>query len=277
MFTVAALAAGLAVGVTMGSPLTVMSYNIRYGTAPDGPDAWIHRRPRLMQVLRNHPADVVGLQEALAPQIEEILAEFPALRTLGVGRDDGEQAGEFSAILFRTGRLFPRQQGTFWLSDTPETVASKSWGNRITRICTWAKFEDSVSRRMIWVFNTHLDHESQPAREKGVELILRRIAAMTGGDPVIITGDFNAGESNPAVNRLRKAGFRDTWRVANPTAPEPGTFSGFRPELGKDKIDYVWVDASWRVVSARLVMDKVDDRWPSDHLPVMAELALVEE
>lgn len=277
MFTVGVLAAGLAVGTSIGSPLTVMSYNIRYGTAPDGLDAWVHRRPRLMQVLRNHPSDVVAVQEALASQIDEILTEFPTLRTLGVGRDDGKRAGEFSAILYRAERLSPRKQGTFWLSDTPDVVASTSWGNRITRICTWVQFEDVTERRLIWVFNTHLDHESQPAREKGIELILHRIAAVTGSDPVIITGDLNAGEKNAAVERLRKAGFRDTWRVANPTAIEPGTFSGFRPELGTEKIDYVWVDAAWRVVSARLVLDKVDDRWPSDHLPVMAELTLLEE
>src|SRR4029453_18432972 len=124
-------------------PLTVMTFNIRYGTAKDGENQWSARREMLFDVIREQNADLIGLQEALAFQIDEILAAVPAYAVVGVGRDDAARAGEYSAILFRKDRLRVAEAGTFWFSDTPSVPASKSWGNNITRICTWTRFIDA--------------------------------------------------------------------------------------------------------------------------------------
>ena len=157
-------------------PLTVMSFNIRYGTANDGENRWENRRDALFELLRTEDADVIGLQEALSFQIQEIVAAVPGYAVTGVGRDDGRTKGEFSGILFRTSRLTVSEAGTFWLSDTPEVVASTTWGNTITRICSWARFVDKDGRAF-WHYNVHLDHQSQPSRERSAELLARRIAA----------------------------------------------------------------------------------------------------
>ena len=117
-------------------PLQVMTFNIRYGTAKDGDNQWSARREMLFEVIRERDADLVGLQEALAFQIDEIEAAVPGYAVVGVGRDDAGRAGEFSAILLKKGRFRVADAGTFWFSDTPEVPASKSWGNSITRICT---------------------------------------------------------------------------------------------------------------------------------------------
>jgi len=249
--------------------LKVVSFNVRYGTAADGDNRWEVRRPVALRVAAEHRADFLCLQEALDFQVKEF-ASIRNYGVIGVGRDDGKSKGEFSSILYDKGRFRVVHSETFWLSDTPERVASTSWGNRITRICTWARFEEKSTGRQFRLANTHLDHESQPSREKSAGLIIQKMA---GHLPVVVTGDYNAGEQNPTAKAMVRGGFRDSWRDLNARAPEPGTFSGFK-ELGNQKIDYVWVDAAWRVLSAGIDTSKPGGRWPSDHTPVWARIRL---
>lgn len=259
------------------APLAVMSFNIRYGTANDGENRWENRRALLFDVIRDAGADLVGLQEALDFQIDELLDAVPGYAAVGVGRDDGRRAGEYAAILFRRDRFRVDRSGTFWFSDRPEVAASRSWGNRITRICTWARFVDRDGRAF-WLFNVHLDHESQPSRERSTALLAERIAARTPArEPAIVTGDFNAGEDNAAVARLtagppgRPGRLVDTFRVLHPDERDVGTFTGFRlGATGGDKIDYVLVEPGIEVLSASIVRTSRDGRYPSDHFPVVA-------
>lgn len=255
-------------------PLQVVSYNIRFGTANDGEDRWELRRPRTLEIIRRLNAEILSLQEALDFQIDEILAAQPRYASEGVGRDDGKQQGEFAPILFDKTRLDRLAGGTFWLSDQPAVVASKTWGNNITRICTWLHLQDRRTKRSFYVYNVHLDHQSQPSREKSVALVLATIADSLPRDPVLVTGDFNAKEDNPAILAMKNGGFRDSYRVISPTTPEPPTFNAFHTEPPPGKIDYVFVDSAWEVRGATIVMDRIDGRWPSDHMPVTAEVAL---
>lgn len=261
-------------------PLAVMSFNIRYGTANDGENRWENRREALFALLRAEDADVIGLQEALYSQIQEILVAVPGYAVAGVGRDDGRTKGEFSAILFRTTRLTLSDAGTFWFSDTPEVVASTTWGNTITRICSWARFVDRDGRAF-WHYNVHLDHLSQPSRERSAELLARRIAARDDrGEPAIVTGDFNVGETNPALVPLvgtaaAPGRFVDTFRVIAPAATETGTFTAFDPaRTTGDKIDYVLVPRGTEVLGAAIVRTARNGRLPSDHFPVTARVRL---
>lgn len=271
--------------LTAAAPLTVMSFNIRYGTANDGENRWELRRDLLFDVLREEDADVVGLQEALHFQIREIVEAVPVYAFVGVGRDDGKEKGEHAAILYRKDRLRVLDSGTFWFSDTPEVPGSTSWGNRITRICTWARFADERGGSF-YVFNLHLDHESQPSRERSVQLLAQRIRERAvPGDPVIVTGDFNVGEDNGAIRwllgeegALPGAGrpgveLKDTLRAVHPDAKGVQTFTSFRfGNLHGEKIDYVLVGPGFEPVSARLVRTSRDGKYPSDHFPVIARL-----
>jgi endonuclease/exonuclease/phosphatase family metal-dependent hydrolase len=207
-------------------PLTIMSFNIRYGTANDGPNRWESRRGQLIDLVDAQNPDVVGVQEALHFQIDEMLAALPEYRMVGVGRSDGGQSGEYSAILYRTSRLTPRRTETFWFSETPAVIASNTWGNAIERICTWALFDDRHGRSF-YAFNVHLDHISQPSREKSVGLLLERIKVRAPAAPVVVTGDFNTGETNPATRAMLSM-FRDTFRVMHPKATEVGTANAFK-------------------------------------------------
>lgn len=256
------------------APLSVMSFNIRYGTANDGDNHWKLRKPATISALQKRRPELIGMQEVLDFQIGELLAGLSGYQSVGVGRDDGRSRGEFSAILFDASRLKVLRSDTFWLSDTPGIVASKGWGNSVVRICTWAFFKDLKTGRYFYLYNLHLDHESQPSREKSVALLLQRIAERGTADPVLISGDFNAGEDNPAIRALKEAGWRDSFRVLHPDAQEVGTFNGFKDAFGKDKIDYLFVDTKTKVLSAEIVKDKVDGRWISDHAPVVATVEL---
>jgi endonuclease/exonuclease/phosphatase family metal-dependent hydrolase len=255
------------------APLNVMTFNIRYGTANDGDDHWLRRREALFALLRDQQPDLLGLQEALHFQIREILEAVPGYAYVGVGRADGHRGGEYAAILYRSARLQVRRSDTFWFSDTPAVVASRSWGNTIERICTWAYFEDEQGAPF-YAFNVHLDHQSQPSRERSAALLLERMAARAPAAPAIAMGDFNAGEQNPAVLALRTA-LRDTFRVHHPGMTEVGTFNGFKlGNTGGDKIDYVFVSPEFEVIDAAIVRASRDGRYPSDHFPVTARVRI---
>jgi endonuclease/exonuclease/phosphatase family metal-dependent hydrolase len=271
--------------VIFGEPLTVMSFNIRYGTAKDGENHWTERRNMLFDLVREQDADLIGLQEALDFQIDEIVAAAPAYGVVGVGRDDGAAKGEYSAILFRKSRLHVAEAGTFWFSDTPSVPGSRSWGNNITRICTWARFIDRDGRGF-FVYNVHLDHQSQPSRERSTLLLRERAEARSvPWDPVVITGDFNVGEDNPALATLTgpsaaspargPAPFVDTFRVVRPDEQPAGTFTGFKSgNITGDKIDYVLVQPDAEVMRAEILRDSRNERYPSDHFPVVARVRL---
>lgn len=256
-------------------PISVMSFNIRYGTAKDGENEWTRRRAMLFDLVREQDADLIGLQEALDFQIDEITAAAPAYASIGVGRDDGGRRGEFAAILFRKSRFHVAEAGTFWLSDTPAVPGSKTWGNDITRICTWARLIDRDGRGF-FVYNVHLDHRSQPSRERSTQLLRERIDARSvAAEPVLVTGDFNVGEKNPALATLIGP-FVDTFRVVRPQDKTAGTFSGFKfGNIEGDKIDYILAQPGTEVMHADIVRFARDQRYPSDHFPVIARVRLV--
>ena len=258
-----------------GVALKVMSFNIRFGTAKDGVNQWDARKVLLVDVLRKEGPDVIGVQEALYPQLAYIMEALPEYAMVGVGRDDGVRAGEYASILYRRAKLSVSRSDTFWFSDTPERVASTSWGNTITRICTWAQLATKEGRPF-YVYNVHLDHRSQPSREKSVALLRARIEARDPKAPVVVTGDFNAGETNPAVAAMLDGGaYRDTFRVKHPDASPVGTFTGFKVgQVAGEKIDYVFATDEWEVVDAAIVRTSRRNRYPSDHFPVTATLRL---
>jgi endonuclease/exonuclease/phosphatase family metal-dependent hydrolase len=269
--------------------LKVMTFNIRYGSANDGENHWEKRRDMVCDVLRRHVPDIVGLQEALRFQIDYIRAALPEYGEIGVAREDGKINGEYSAILYRADRFGVGEAGTFWLSDTPEVPGSNQWGGACVRICTWARLIENSTGKAFYAFNLHLDHVSQPAREKSAVLLAERIRDRRYKEPFVVTGDFNVGETSPVVMYLKgdsslgaRAGREtvnpvvmvDTFRVLRPSAADVGTFNGFKGNRQGEKIDYVFAPPAVKVLQAEILYDNVDGRYPSDHFPVMARLFL---
>jgi len=258
----------------------VLSFNIRYGTARDGEDAWPKRREMVSKVIQDQAADFVGVQEALRFQLDAIGEDVSGYGEIGVGRDDGKTAGEYSAILFKKDRWSASDSGTVWLSDTPDKPGSKSWGNSIPRVVTWGRFTEKSTGRTVMVFNTHFDHQSQPSREKSAEFIKSLIAKESQRNPFILMGDLNAGEDNPAILTLKSETeglprIVDTFRAVHPDEKTVGTFNGFSGKSDGAKIDYIFVSEPMITHAAEIVRTSFDSRYPSDHFPVSAEVELV--
>ncbi len=266
--------------------LVVMSFNIRYGAANDGENSWDKRKDLACDLVRRHAPDLVGLQEALRSQIDDLRAALPEYGEIGVAREDGKTKGEYSAILYRKDHFEVDESGTFWLSDTPETCGSITWGNACTRVCTWARFLPK-SGQPFYLFNTHLDHVSQPAREKGIAQIMSRVNSRKHPDPFILTGDLNSGENSPVVRYLRgerdleaaanglaknPVPLVDTFRVLHKDAKDVGTAHGFKGGRAGNKIDYIFVQPGVEVFKAEILHDNKDNRYPSDHFPVTAAI-----
>jgi len=266
-----------------GTSLSVMSFNIRNGRANDGENSWSHRRPLVYEVIREAEADLVGIQEAFDFQLADLAEHLPAYAQLGAGRDGGTR-GEHCTILYRRERFEVVDAGTFWLSDTPGKV-SRSWGNRHHRVCTWARFVDRGTGQAFYVFNTHLDHQSQRSRFNSAVLIARRIAERPTDDPVILTGDFNAGEDNAVIRYLTgepvdgataPVSFVDTFRVIHPDREDAGTGNGgYTGRVDGPKIDYVLAGPGVETIDAQIDQSPRAGRYPSDHYPVSATIRLV--
>jgi len=266
--------------------LRITTSNIRFDSPDDGINVWSARKALLFQVLEAQAFDSAGLQEALATQLADMAAALPEYGQLGVGRNDGKTKGEYAAILYLKARLQPESSGTFWFSDTPEVPGSKTWGNTLPRICTWARFKSIATGRYYYHYNVHLDSESQPSREKSVQLLAARIAARAQpSEPVILTGDFNAEPANLAMQYLfglqplgaaqTPLAFHDAWLALHAAEPEATTSHKFKGGVtGGDHIDYVLFDSVVTAKSVEIVHTHEGELYPSDHYPLSAVVEL---
>jgi len=221
-----------------------------------------------------HAADLIGMQEVLRSQIDDLTVLLPSYTWYGVGRDDGKNAGEFSPIFYRPDRFQLLDSGEFWLSENPDQIASKSWDAALPRIATWVKFRDRELGQEFIHLNTHFDHRGEVARTRSAELILDRLKTLSGNLPIVVTGDFNVPPESEAYATMTSMLLDSKLEsVSEPHGPE-GTFGGFTVKVGDtgDRIDYVFVTEGTRVLRYGALSDQWDGRYPSDHLPVLAEI-----
>ena len=257
-------------------PLRVATYNIRYHNPDDGEHAWPNRKDRVVSTVQFNNVHLVGMQEVLKDQIDDLALALDGYEWIGVGRDDGKEAGEFSPIFYQPDRLESLESGTFWLSKNPDIPGSLDWDAAITRIVTWARFRDLSTDSTFYHFNTHFDHRGELAREKSAELIAHRASRMAGTSPVVVTGDFNFVESAPGYAVLTQS-FQDAYYVTEQPHHGPdGTFSGFETgstELNR-RIDYIFVQNEVRVLQHAILSDHWNGAYSSDHLAVVATVQL---
>ncbi|KUO61036.1 hypothetical protein APF79_12840 [bacterium BRH_c32] len=249
--------------------LSVMTFNIRLGTVDDGINNWNNRKPMVSEVISEFFPDILCLQEAFKFQIDEIILSHPNYAVIGVGREDGIDKGEYSCILYSRDRFIVDSTGNFWLSDTPEIPGSMTWGNQFPRICSWAKLFDKFNNKEFFIFNTHLDHQVQLARENGVKLILERMRKIAPKSPIILTGDFNSDETNPAVQLVLNNKLIDSYRALNKLSDREGTFNGFKGIDTDERIDFIFVNNSFTPIKSEIIRYNRNGLYPSDHFPVI--------
>jgi len=260
--------------------LDVMTFNIRTSAIPDGDDAWPNRRHLVAETIRRHDPDVLGLQEALAEQIEYLEEELPQYRWLGVDRglNGGRGLSEATPIFYRHDALVPIESGTFWLGNQPNPGAYDGRGGRGrggSRIVTWARFHHLETGRQLWVYNTHLSPREGEQHIRFAEMINQRIAELPPGSAVIVLGDFNAYAGASETWRVATSGhLRDAWDAAAERHGPTVTSNGFGPppDWGGARIDWILVGGPIDVSTAATIVNSEGDRYPSDHYPVLATL-----
>ncbi|MEU6642898.1 endonuclease/exonuclease/phosphatase family protein [Saccharomonospora sp. NPDC046836] len=262
------------IGPAKGDQVHVMTFNIRVdvNAAPGSPDSWADRQPVLAEFLELEKPTVLGVQEALYRQVLQISGDLPHFYDwIGLGREGGGR-GEFMAVYFDTRRVQPLDFDHFWLSDTPNVIGSKSWGNNVIRMVTWVRFRDLRTGRDFIHVNTHFDHQSENSRQRSAALVRDRIAGFDPSLPVVLTGDFNTPAPSSASYRiLTEGGLVDTWAAGAQLTPAWGTFPNYRdPVLGANRIDWVLANSRVQVLAAAINTFRVDGRYPSDHTPVQA-------
>jgi endonuclease/exonuclease/phosphatase family metal-dependent hydrolase len=253
----------------------VASYNLRMDTPSDSLNAWPHRKENVKALIQYHDFDIIGTQEGFVHQIKGLL-EIPGFASVGGGRDDGKEAGEHSAIIYNTKRFELIDSGDFWLSETPDKPGLGWDATCCNRIASWGKFRDKESEKELFVFNAHFDHQGVVARQESGKLMVKKIKEIAQSAPVICTGDFNSTPETEQIKSL-SALLNDSYTVTKLRPYGPlGTFNGFKfNEPSKNRIDYVFVSDHFKVAKYAVLTDAIDQRYPSDHFPVVAEVAYV--
>lgn len=259
------------IGPAQGESLHVMSFNLRYASDTP-PHSWAERRPVVAELLRREQPTVLGTQEGVYPQLKDIHQDLPdRYDWIGVGRAGGSR-DEFVAMFYDTRRVEPVEFDHFWLSDTPEVIGSKSWGNDVVRMVTWVRFADLHTGKEFVAVNTHFDHWSENSRQRSAALVRDRLAP---GLPVVLTGDFNSLAEGSVSYDTLVAELTDTWSAAaERRTPLYATFHGYYPLVPNGiRIDWILVrGATVRAVGINTF--ERDGQYPSDHLPVQALITL---
>lgn len=261
-----------------------MTFNIRYGTADDGENSWESRKSILIETLKKHRPDILGTQESLDFQIDEIKSAFPNWKVFGVGRYHGielpdrpheNMAGESCRIFYDSTQFNLIKEGTFWHSDTPDKPGSMSWGNDLPRVTTWGIFQSKSSGKRFCIMNTHY-HWGEPYVTNTSNLILEKWQEIGGKLPTILMGDFNLPPASK-THRLfcgkqdssnRIGNFIDPWILLENVEQNAGTYNNFTGDKTGDRIDWILVTPHFQIESIKIMDDKINGQYPSDHFPV---------
>ena len=277
--------------------MVVATFNIRNANGGDSisGNGWRQRYPYIAQMAQFHGFEIFGTQEGKYHQLQDLKTAMPGYDYIGVGRDDGKLAGEFSAIFYKTDRFEVLEHGDFWLS-TETDHPNKGWDAALPRICTWGKFKDKKSGFEFIYFNLHMDHIGVQARAESAKLILKKVKEQPAHIPLILSGDFNVDQTNESYALLNNSGvMRDAYEMADFRYAPNGTLNGFSPDrMSTSRIDHIFLSDDFHVLKYGILTDtyriptkesaeiekdgnfpkevsmqKYEARMPSDHFPVM--------
>lgn len=251
--------------------LKIATFNLRMDTPSDGENAWFHRKDMVNDLIHFYGFDLFGTQEGFTHQLNDIL-RLSDYRFIGVGRDDGKDAGEHCAIFYRSDRFKVLDQGDFWLSEHPEKPGRGWDGTCCNRICTWGKFEDLKNHKQFYFFNVHYEYEGDVARRESSNLMISRIKSIAGNQPVFLTGDFNAFPTEEPIRILNDSGFlNDSYKITKEAPFGPVcTYHGYDSTIKtEERLDYIWVTDSIQIDKYGVLTNTLYGHTPSDHFPVM--------
>lgn len=251
------------------------TFNIRLDTPVDSLNRWGYRMERAAQFIKDAQLDVVGTQEVLHSQFEDLKRMLPEFEGVGVARDDGKTKGEYSSVFYRKDVFDALDSGTFWLSEYPDSVGLKGWDAACVRIATWAKLQHKETGKIVMAVNTHFDHVGVEARKQSALLIIRKIKEIVGDRAAVLTGDFNVTDQSDAYQTITTNEFvlKDAHKIAEMVSGVNYTFHNFtrQPLEKRSKIDFIFVTPHIRVLSSDIPQE-VEGALLSDHNPQWIEM-----
>ncbi|MFZ9588545.1 MAG: endonuclease/exonuclease/phosphatase family protein [Chitinophagaceae bacterium] len=258
---------------TSAQTIKIATYNLRYANTTDIGNLWIERKHAVVDLIQYHQFDIFGVQEAVKLQLEDLKIALPSFDYYGVGRDDGQSAGEHSSIFYKKERFTLLDKGDFWLSQTPEKPGF-GWDAKFNRICSWVKLSDKRTKKIFFVFNAHYDHQGMVAREESSKLVLSKIQLIAGESPVVFMGDLNGGrDTNWYLLLANSSSLKDTYDLVEKPYQLNGSFNGFNAnEVRKDVIDHIFVSKHFKADRWAVLTDTYFGKFPSDHFPVAVEI-----
>ena len=255
------------------------TFNIRYANPNDSLDFWGNRKDTVASFILANDLDIVGMQEVLHSQMEDLKARLPEYEAVGVGRDDGKQRGEYSPLFFKKDRFEVMDSNTFWLSQYPDSVGFIGWDGACCRIATWAKLKDKKNGQVFMAVNTHFDHVGVEAQKNGALLIIEKIKEIVGEQPAVLTGDFNVTDESEAYATIVNNEFvlKDAHKIATTVEGVGHTYHGFGkvPVEQCKKIDFVFVTPQIQVERSFIPANAVGQPGKnlSDHNPQVVKIS----
>lgn len=258
--------------------MKVLTCNVRTSRGEDGSNSWRYRKQLCRDVIRNQNADIICFQEMTPAQFDYLRSSFPECDAYWMldGPEDGEPV---NAIFFKQKHFDLNSSGGYWLSKTPHVAGSKSWASECIRLVSWICLVERKSQKELRIINTHLDHVSQEARENQARLIDEDASVFEKDYPQLLTGDMNAHRGNRAIRIFVEDGWADSYEILHGPKDPGATFHEFagpdNPKAEKGKIDWIFYRGSLEVISAEIITDSDNGRYPSDHYFLSAELRLL--
>lgn len=257
--------------------IKTLTYNIRLATPDDAPNTWNERKHKVFSLIKESKSDVFGLQEPLHEQVKDMEYAFPDYARVGVGRDDGKDAGEYSPLFFNEHKFKMLSSGTFWLSQTPSVAGSRGWDAASNRVVSWVQLKDYKAGKVFFVFCTHFDHMGEIARRNSAKFLLHAVDSLSGINPAIVLGDFNSKPGSEPYQILTDKSnpehLLDAREIFKKPAGPKYTYTGFKVGAQPgDRIDYIFLKNKVKVLSFKVNNKNNGNYYPSDHLPVSAEL-----
>ncbi len=260
--------------------LNVMTLNIRLDVPSDSLNSWQYRKDNAAEMVRMNDVDILGMQEVLLNQMNDLKERLPQYTAIGVGREDGADKGEFSPIFYKKDRFSAIESGTFWVSETPEVAGSKGWDASYIRVATWAILKEKATGKEIFAINTHLDNDGLVARKEGGNLLLKKAEELGKGLPIVLTGDFNDTPQSEAIKNITDASktnhLLDSKTIALKTLGTNWTFHNFGrlAESERPLIDYIFVSKQIKVQDYVVLPDTLNGTFVSDHKPVLSKITI---
>jgi endonuclease/exonuclease/phosphatase family metal-dependent hydrolase len=251
----------------------VATYNLRYDNPGDSLDLWKNRLPVMADLIQLYDFDIFGTQEGLNHQLEDLKKEMTGYSYIGIGRDDGNKKGEYSAIFFKVDKFKLITGGNFWLSAVTDKP-NKGWDAAFPRICTWGEFKDLESQKSFFLFNVHFDHLGEIARKESAKLMVEMVKKIAGKSQAILCGDFNFNENHESYALIKSSGIlNDAYDLAGLRFEPSGTFNAFDITTHPvGRIDHLFLTPGIQVLRYGILTNTYHGRYPSDHFPVFAEI-----